>query len=181
MISLYNPKYRMKNLIVCILLFLITSTAFSQSPTSFKYQAIARNSSGAIIANQNISFKISILKGSIGGTSVYTETHNATSNQFGLVNLEIGKGSVVSGTIAAIAWHTDSYFIQVEMDATGGTNYIVMGTSQLLSVPYALHATTADTTLKGQQLKIIGDTLFISNGNWVILPKASNSFLIIDE
>ncbi|MBN8702407.1 MAG: hypothetical protein J0M08_05050 [Bacteroidetes bacterium] len=165
-----------------VVLFIYSTTLLSQVPQSFKYQSVARDITGNIIANQPISFRISILKSSISGTAVYTETHTISTNAFGIANFEIGKGSVSIGSFSGINWHNDTYFIQTEMDALGGSNYTLMGTSQLLSVPYALHAATADSTIKGgQNLKVVGDTLFISKGNWVILPKSTNSFLIIDE
>lgn len=120
---------------------------FAQPPQSFKYQAVVRDNSGNVIANQNVSFRIGILQGSPSGTLVYSETHSATANDFGLVNLEIGNGTVVSGVFANIAWASGSYFLQLEIDETGGTNFQVMGTSQLLSVPYALYsASTGDTS-----------------------------------
>jgi len=129
--------------IIIIINMLIGSSIFAQSPEAFKYQAIARDASGNVIANQNVSFRISILKTSETGTPVYVETHNLTTNNFGLANLNIGEGSPVSGNFSTIDWATDKYFIKVEMDATGGTSYQHIGTSQLLSVPYALYAKEA--------------------------------------
>jgi hypothetical protein len=124
-----------------LMLFAIATSA--QSPEAFKYQAVARDAGGQILANQSVSFQISILQSSASGTSVYSETHAATTNTFGLVNLEIGNGVVVSGNFSNIDWGTDSYFVQIEMDESGGSNYQMLGTSQLLSVPYAMHAKTA--------------------------------------
>jgi len=116
----------------------------AQTPQSFKYQAVARDASGEVIADQKVSFQISILQGSESGTTVYTETHVDSTNQFGLVTLEIGTGTT-SDDFTAIDWGNNTYFIQIEMDASGGTSYILIGTSQLLSVPYALHSKTAET------------------------------------
>lgn len=134
----------MKKLIHSIIALMLSATVFAQAPQSFKYQAVARDASGEVIANQQVSFQISILQGSESGTTVYTETHVDSTNQFGLVTLEIGTGTTTDD-FTAIDWGNDTYFIQVEMDATGGTSYTLMGTSQLLSVPYALHATTAES------------------------------------
>ncbi len=114
--------------------------SFAQAPQSFKYQAIARDVEGIIISNQNIGIRISILLGSAGGNALYTETHSVRSNQFGLINLEIGKGNIISGKISDISWGTNEYFVKIEMDVTGGDDYVIMGISQLLSVPYALYA-----------------------------------------
>jgi len=129
-------------LIVSIIIYCFHSSA--QAPQSFKYQAVARDASGEVIANQKVGFQISILQGSESGIAVYTETHSDSTNQFGLITLEIGTGTT-SDDFTAIDWGNDTYFIQIEMDASGGTSYTLMGTSQLLSVPYALHATTADS------------------------------------
>ncbi|MBI4647517.1 MAG: hypothetical protein HY738_13245, partial [Bacteroidia bacterium] len=92
----------------------------------------------------NISLRMSILQGSASGTTVYSETHAATSNDYGVFDLVVGNGAIISGNFSAIDWGSDIYFLKVEMDGTGGTNYEFMGTSQLLSVPYALHAKTAE-------------------------------------
>jgi len=133
----------MKKIFYSIIGILLSTTVFAQAPQSFKYQAVARNASGEIIADQKVGFQISILQSSETGTSVYSETHVDSTNQFGLVTLEIGTGTTTDD-FTAIDWGNDTYFIQVEMDATGGTSYTLMGTSQLLSVPYALHAETAE-------------------------------------
>ncbi|HMQ45215.1 MAG TPA: hypothetical protein PKC63_12800, partial [Mariniflexile sp.] len=106
------------------------------------YQAIVRNASDKILANQAVGVQISILQ---NGSSVYTETHNATTNANGLINLEVGAGTQQSGAFGTINWGSDTYFIKTEIDVTGGTNYTISGTSQLVSVPYALHAKTAET------------------------------------
>ena len=129
-----------------LLLFaIIQITAFAQAPKAFKYQAIARDITGSELLNQAVSFQISIIEGSVNGASVYTETHTATTNQFGLVNLSIGGGTVVNGIFDSIHWGANSFFIKIEMDASGGTNYQLMGTSQLMSVPYALFAERSNT------------------------------------
>ena len=130
---------------VLTLLFILASfqVALAQSPNSFKYQAVARNATGEVYANTNLSFQISILQGGATGTNVYTETHNLTSNDYGLVSMSIGSGTIVSGDFTIIDWGNDTYFVQVEMDPAGGSSFQLMGTSQLLSVPYALHARTA--------------------------------------
>ncbi|MEO9531123.1 MAG: hypothetical protein ABJG68_06420 [Crocinitomicaceae bacterium] len=125
-----------------ILFIAIGNIASAQAPNLFKYQAVARNTAGEVLANQSVGFEISILQNSSGGTSVYTETHAVTTNLHGLANLSIGGGAVVSGDFSTIDWGNAIYFLQVKMDATGGTAYVLMGSSQLLSVPYALNAKT---------------------------------------
>jgi hypothetical protein len=134
----------MKKSLFTLIALCITFFTFAQSPLSFNYQAVARNNTGAVLANQPVGFQISILLSSTSGPSVYVETHSVTTNNFGLANLAIGTGTVVSGTFSNINWGGFSHFVQIEMDETGGSNYQLMGTSQLLSVPYAMHATTVE-------------------------------------
>lgn len=106
-----------------------------------------------------MSFKISILSGSISGIVVYSETHTGkTTNSFGLVELEIGKGSLVSGSFASIGWSGNTIFVKVEMDPAGGIAYQTIGTSQLLSVPYALQAKTVETVFTDATLAGSGST-----------------------
>jgi hypothetical protein len=162
---------------ICFLIF--ATGLFAQAPQAFKYQAVARDNSGNLIANQSVGFRISILQNSPTGTSVYSETHTVASNNLGLVNLDLGAGNPVSGTFSAINWGSGNYFVKVELDVTGGSNYLFMGTSQLLSVPYALHAQTANSIANdsdAQTLTINGSTLSISNGNSVTLPSGSTAY-----
>lgn len=139
----------MKKLFTLLAIVLLTATVWAQVPQSFKYQAVARDVNGNAVTGQAVGLQISILSGSIDGEAVYVETFAPTTNDFGLINLEIGKGTVVSGDFASISWSSNVYFIKVEMDISGGTAYEEFGTSQLLSVPYALHAKTAANTFSG--------------------------------
>jgi hypothetical protein len=118
----------------------------AQSPEKMSYQAVVRDASDDIVASSTIGMRVSILQGSAVGTAVYVETHTPVTNTDGLVTIEIGAGSVVSGDFTAIDWSNGPYFLKTETDPAGGTNYTITGTSQLLSVPYALHAKTADST-----------------------------------
>ena len=142
--------------------------AHSQSPQAFKYQAVARDGSGNILANQSVSLKISILQGTPTGSIAYSETHNVSTDPHGLINLDIGKGSPVSGTFSSVKWGTDEFFLKLEMDPAGGTSYQALGTSQFLSVPYALHATTVET--EKQELSVAGQNISISDGNTIEAP-----------
>ena len=119
---------------------LLTISSFAQSPEKMSYQAVIRNAANALVTNQQVGMQISILQGS---TAVYEETQTPTSNTNGLVTLEIGTGTIVSGTFSSIDWSADTYFIKIETDPAGGTNYTITGTSQLLSVPFALYAKTS--------------------------------------
>lgn len=141
----------MKKIAITLLLATVIFISFAQTPQAFKYQAVARDNAGEILSNQSVSFQISILQGSPSGTAVYTETLSTIPNDFGLVSLEIGNGAVVTGSFENIAWGADNYFLQIEMDAAGGTNYQLLGTSQMLSVPYALYAKRAGRVLNPYQ------------------------------
>ena len=124
-----------------ILIFLFCAfVAIAQAPQKFNYQAVARNALGAILPNQNVKIRASILDGSAQGTNHYSETHSATTNQLGLFNLAIGGGTVVSGSFSTITWGRSDKYLKIEMDATGGNSFTLVGSSQLLSVPYALNA-----------------------------------------
>ena len=121
----------------------LSLSSFGQAPEGFKYQAVVRDAGNTILNNQSVGMRMTIQQGSIGGTAVYQETFSTTTNAYGLVNLEIGNGTVVTGTFATIDWANGPYFIETAVDVTGGTSYAVMGTSQLMSVPYALYAKTS--------------------------------------
>jgi hypothetical protein len=107
------------------------------------YQAVIRNSSNVLVANATVGIQVSILQGSASGAAVYVETQAPTTNANGLVSMQIGAGTVVSGSFTAINWAAGPYFIKIETDIAGGTNYTITSTSQMLSVPYALYADKA--------------------------------------
>jgi hypothetical protein len=135
----------MKKVFTFLVAVFLTATVFAQSPEKMSYQAVIRNSSDALVTNTQVGMQISILQGSASGTAVYVETQTPTSNSNGLVSLEIGTGTIVSGDFSTIDWTDGPYFMQTETDPAGGTTYSITGISQLLSVPYALHAITAET------------------------------------
>nr|WP_315033300.1 hypothetical protein [uncultured Chryseobacterium sp.] len=144
------------------LLALTTTIIFAQVPQGFTYQAIAFNTSGNPVANGNVSVRISILNNSVTGTNLYTETHSKTTNSKGLINLNIGQGTPVSGVFSGINWGVNSKFIKVEIDPAGGTNYISIGTNQLMSVPYAMTASKIDISSPNSS---IGDDIIENKGN----------------
>jgi hypothetical protein len=134
----------MKKLILSLVaIATITLSSFGQTPEGFKYQAVVRNASNAILTNQAVGLRMTIQQGAIGGTTVYSEKFATTTTANGLVNVEIGNGTPINGTFANINWANGPYFIETAVDVTGGTTYTVMGTSQLMSVPYALYAKTS--------------------------------------
>ncbi len=133
-----------------LLLLLLTAscllpTAFAQAPEKFSYQGVARDNSGNVLANQNISLEIRIHSTTQFGTIVYMETQAVTTNSFGLFSVEVGAGNVTLGVFSAINWGGDSYYFDVSLDPSGGNSYVYLGTQQLISVPYALYAKTSGT------------------------------------
>ena len=130
----------MKKLYTFIVASLLCMSTFAQSPEMMSYQAVVRDAADNLVASSPVGMQISILQGSTSGTASYVETHTPTSNQNGLVSIEIGNGTSVSGDFSTIDWANGPYFIKTETDPTGGTSYTITGISQLLSVPYALYA-----------------------------------------
>jgi uncharacterized protein (TIGR02145 family) len=136
----------MKKLIFSIALLCFGVAVLAQSPNLMSYQAIIRNASNQLIVNAPIGVRVSILQGSATGTVVFRETYNPnpTTNSNGLLGLNVGSGLSLIGSFAQVNWSQGPYFVQVEADPNGGTNYTISSVSQLLSVPYALHAKTAE-------------------------------------
>ncbi|MEQ9288804.1 MAG: hypothetical protein RIG77_17920 [Cyclobacteriaceae bacterium] len=166
----------MKNLILIITSIVLITGLYAQSPKGFKYQAVIRDNEGEPLGSQDVSFRISILKSDSQGESQYSETHIVKTSEFGLVSLVIGDGTAVSGNFSEIDWGIDQHFLQLEVDKSGSTNYQLMGTTQLLSVPYALHA---ETVGEKQTLEIEGSILKISDGNQVVLPSSGFSSSVL--
>ncbi|UCH13381.1 MAG: DUF1566 domain-containing protein [Bacteroidales bacterium] len=128
--------------IVTLLVFMASSAGFSQAPQGIKYQAIARDAMGTVLTNTDVVFIISIIQGSADGITVYNETHNTATNKAGLVTLTIGQGET-GNDFSLIDWSNGPYFMTVEI------NGIIMGSSQLLSVPYAIYAREAENVFGG--------------------------------
>jgi hypothetical protein len=129
---------------LCIALLFVTA-ASAQAPGIFNYQAVARNSVGNALSNKNISVRLTVKDGSAAGPTVYRETRAATTNPFGLFSVQIGSpgATSVTGTVLGVNWALGDKFLQVEMDADGGSSFVTMGTTQLASVPFALNAAGA--------------------------------------
>jgi trimeric autotransporter adhesin len=134
--------------------------AQSQAPQALNYQAVARNGVGQIVPSQNIGVRFSVINSTATGTTVYQETHTTTTNNFGLFTLAIGRGTVVSGTFNTIDWGGGDKYLKVEIAPQGGTNYVIQGTTQLLSVPYALYS-------EKTRLLAGNNTITITNGNTI--------------
>ena len=151
----------------------------NQEPQRMAYQSVVRNAANQIVANQNIGVKISIVEGSLTGSTVYSETHSVTTNANGLFSLETGGGIPTTGTFSAINWGSGSHYIKSEMDIIGGTNYTLSGTTELLSVPYALYAVSSGNSQVMPTTKIIkgicsgGTTPNVVNGSGFTLTNTN--------
>jgi hypothetical protein len=145
-----------KNILIILSLLLCSLVIYAQSPQAVNYQGVARDNSGNILANQTVSLKLNILSGSASGPVIYAETHLKSTDEFGLFSLKIGQGTIVSGAFNAINWGSNSYYLKVEIDPAGGTNYQMVGTSEFVSVPYALYAERSGSTM--------GSVVY--SGNW---------------
>ena len=132
-----------KSLLFLFVLMLSAAALFAQAPQKMSYQAVVRNANNTLVTSQNVSARVSILQGSVNGTPVYVEIHNATTNANGLLTLEVGGGSTVVGSLSAVDWANGPFFLKSEIDPNGGVNYSIEGTQQLMSVPYALYAEKA--------------------------------------
>jgi hypothetical protein len=138
----------MKRLITLITAICINFLLFSQSPQGFAYQAVVRDGAGEILSNQSIDFRLSIHENAIAGPVIYQETHSASTNQFGLANLTVGGGTPTSGVFQDIVWGNGTKFLEVEVNLTG--TFESLGTTELLSVPFALY--DGDWTISGSDM-----------------------------
>ena len=181
---LKNYKVMKKSLRFFILLpiaLLALQTALvAQVPQTFNYQGIARDAGGNVLPARKIGVELSVLDGGPTGTVVYTETFTDTTNAFGLFSMAVGGGTVVSGSFAGINWATGNKYLQTSIDLSGGTSYSLSGTTQLLSVPYALYAQKAVVGVSSGSWSLHGnagtaDTTFIgTTDNSALLFKTGN-------
>lgn len=148
----------MKRIFQILATLFLAANVFAQAPERISYQAVIRNSSNQLVVNKQVGMRLSIQKYTFGlpptYTNVYIETQKPTTNNNALVSVQIGGGTIVGGNFSSINWGDGTYFIKTETDPSGGTNYSITGQSQILSVPYALHAQTVekvqtDATLEG--------------------------------
>ena len=157
-------------IIVTIISAIATYGQTSPPPNAFKYQAIVRDYRGDPQAGINVSFQVTIKESSCTGTSVYQETFNVTTNDYGLVNLSIGNGTTTSGTFSTISWGGFHHYIDVAMDINGLTDFTPMSCTQLLSVPYALYAKESGSGPPGPTgpqgpPTLVNTTLIVGNAN----------------
>jgi uncharacterized protein (TIGR02145 family) len=156
----------MKKFICSIIFLLCFVVAWAQSPNMMSYQAIIRNSANQLIVSSQLGVRVSLLQGSATGTVVFRETYNPNpmTNSNGLLGLNIGSGVSITGSFGQVNWSQGPYFVQVEVDPTGGTNYSISSVSQLQSVPFALHAKTAESFPPGTQS---GEMNYWNGSAWV--------------
>jgi hypothetical protein len=159
--------------LLALLAMLAAGSLLAQAPNGFKFQAVARDADNNAIASENISVRISLRRNNASGNIDYRERHLVTTSDLGVFDLEIGGGTQLSGNFNSVNWANNSYFLQVEMDPNGGSSYVDMGASQLLSVPYALYARESGSGSSGgtddQTISLSGSTLSIEDGNSVDL------------
>ena len=153
-----------------ILIILLSFNSFGQVPQKMNYQMVVTDLNNQILSNQAVGIKISVIQGSISGTAVYAEIHTLITNPDGLVNFNVGGGTVVLGSFATIDWMNGPYFLKSETDPLGGNNYSITTTSELLSTPYTLFAGNGFG-----KTSLIGDTLFYGNGQFILIPDISSA------
>ncbi len=149
----------MKNVITLLVAVLFTANVFAQAPQKMSYQAVIRNTNNNLVVSTSIGMRISIIQGSLFGASVYVETQTSSTNTNGLVSVEVGAGTIVTGSFSTINWANGPYFIKTETDPLGGTAYTITGTSQLNSVPYALYAANSTSYNAGAGISVSGSTI----------------------
>ena len=137
----------LKTYTLLIVLFCLSSVAFSQAPEGINYQAVIRKTSGALLANSSVAIRVQIKQTSATGTVVFSERQTAITSAYGLVNLVIGQGTLLSGNFSTINWSTGNYWVSLGVDFSNGTNYVDYGSQKLMSVPYALYAKNAGNQL----------------------------------
>ena len=133
----------MKRILTITTAILMAFGAIAQAPEQFSYQAVIRDAQGDLVSNQSITVNISILEGNSTGTTVFEEEHSVTTNDNGLTTLIIGNGLNTFGDISSVSWDDNAYYLKIETDPEGGSNFSITATTQLLSVPYALYANKA--------------------------------------
>jgi hypothetical protein len=171
---------RIQKLFTLLLISLVCYSVNSQTPQAFRYQTVIRDANGGILVNKIISIRVSILAASEDGQTIYSEKHNISTNDYGIVNLTIGKGTNLSGNLSEIKWGVNTYFLKIDLDISGNDNFQYMGTSQLMSVPYALYAeraniSNADTSSTNELQTIT------RNANNITLSKNGGTVSIADN
>ena len=160
----------MKKLLTFISILAISTRLFAQAPQALNYQGLALDAASNVLNNHHVNIRLSILSGSMAGTVVYSETHNRYTDAYGLFTLQIGKGTAVSGNFTIINWGASTYYLKVEIDPDGGSNYTVTGINQFVSVPYALYAANGVSTGVNP-----GDMFYWNGTKWMNVPAATSN------
>jgi hypothetical protein len=170
----------MNKFLLCFSIAIFACSAiFSQSPQYVPYQAVARNAAGNLLVNQNVSLRFTVRETSGSGTIDYQETQSATTNNLGLFSVNVGNGTVVTGSFAGIPWGNNvAKFTQVEIDPTGGSSYTNMGAAQMMSVPYALYAGNARSVTSSNLTESTSDVLSITGGSNSVVSAAGTSIQV---
>ena len=137
----------MKNYLSIVILLFLGLTLNAQAPQGFNYQATVRNASGDLVVNQNVSFSFNVIQGSQTAEPAYSENHTLLTDDLGQVSLIIGQGSPTAGVFSEIDWSIGNYYLAIELDT--GSGFEPMGTSQLLSVPYAMYSNSSGSLPEG--------------------------------
>jgi len=174
MIKIINKSAHL--LIILLAHLLINTSIFAQAPQKMSYQAVIRNSNDSLLISTLVGMRISLVQGTPTGTVVFSETQTATTNANGLVSLQIGMGTAVSGTFAGIDWASGPYYVKTETDLAGGTNYTIISSNEILSVPYALFSATGPQGDQGIQGatglltsgSAAGNTPYWDGSQWVV-------------
>ena len=145
--------------ILLIMSIAMATSALAQAPQRFNYQAVARDASGNPLSEKSLAVRISIIDGSPGGASVYSETFGATTSKQGLFSIQVGGGTAVSGAFSSVVWGPSPKYLKVEIDPAGGSSFVLLGTSQLLSVPYALAADRLVTPMSIKDLDDVSEAV----------------------
>ena len=137
-----------KHILILLALLAFSLSTFAQAPAAFKYQGIARNANGEVYKGQAIQLRFILLEedGSISPIPIYEEQHTVFTSPQGIFSVNIGEGTPIQGDFTGADWRNRSYSLQVKFNPSGGNNFIDLGKSRLLSVPYALHAETVSNT-----------------------------------
>ena len=137
----------MKKITICLLTMIISVVSYSQVPQKISYQAVIRDASNNLLSLKNVSMRISILKGVLESSPIYIETQTGKTNLNGLVSIQIGTGAILFGNFSKIDWANGPYYIYTETDPDGGFDYRILGSSELLSVPYALFSANSNASI----------------------------------
>jgi uncharacterized protein (TIGR02145 family) len=172
----------MKHYLLSLVTFFFAIIALAQAPNKMSFQTVVRNNLGKLVVNKSIGVRLSILKTTPTGTAVYVETHTKMSNVNGLLTLEVGTGTVTTGTFATIDWSKGPYFLKTEMDVNGGTSYSITSVTEFVSVPYALNSKNADNANSGKTVAKgvnVGDMNYWNGTTWTPLNKGTQGQFLI--